>query len=445
MSISEASVDGSTQERRLVTSRSWWLLVLVVILTSVPSQASQDNDLLNLESGALVLSATTQYGGRWNAQSLLDSSNVTGWSSTKDYPYPNVFLIELPRQSSLRSFVVDNTGAEEAAFPGISARHFLLYGSTTSYEEVVDLILSGEADKGERKVFILKEPTEARWLKLVILSNWGNPSHTQLMELEAYGEPVGTVTQMKPVHGIYSTNYGLMRLEQSGSFIVGCYQADNGMLCGKTNGRVLKFRWWEDGPNVGTASLVLSSDGNSLNGLWYERSRVKGIWYGSRVTDGRRPKCEVPVLDALVKSIYEARLSASLEETVPEESQDETILEQSLDEQTDLVNLPDIYFDTDSAEIKPEYAMRLQKSLVVIQAHPSQKIIIEGHTDSTHTQEYNLELSLRRALAVSEWLIEHGVAASRLETEPYGESRPVADNSTEEGRALNRRVEMVLQ
>ncbi len=76
---------------------------------------------------------------------------------------------------------------------------------------------------------------------------------------------------------------------------------------------------------------------------------------------------------------------------------------------------------------------------------PTRKVIIEGHADSTHTEDYNLELSLRRALAVVEWLIEHGVDPKRLEAKGYGESRPVADNSTLEGRALNRRVEMVLR
>jgi len=71
--------------------------------------------------------------------------------------------------------------------------------------------------------------------------------------------------------------------------------------------------------------------------------------------------------------------------------------------------------------------------------------VIKGHTDSTHTQEYNAELSLRRALSVAEWLIEQGLDAKQLETKAYGESRPAADNKTEAGRALNRRVEILLQ
>ena len=422
--------------RPLALAWRMWSLVLIVVLASAPLQAGEDEDLLDLDSGGLVLSATTQYGGRWNAQALVDGSNLTGWSSAKGYPYPNEFLIELPGKCVLASFVVDNTGAEESNFPGISARHFSLYGSATSKYELVDLLLSGQAEKGKRKVFTIGNPTEVHWLKLVILSNWGNPSHTQLMELEGYGEILDAPPQKKPIQGIYSSNYGLMRLEQNGTYVVGCYEADNGLLSGRTNGRLLKFRWWEDGPNGGTAFMVLSTDGDHLNGLWYERGLMKGSWYGSRVTDRQGPNCEVPVLDALFKSIYGSDLSVPMEEIGREESPEE---------QGAPAILPEIYFASDSAEITPEAEKRLEKCWAVIQSHPYEKIVIKGHTDSTHSQEYNMELSLRRAQAVADWLIEQGLDANQVEIKPYGESQPVADNSTMEGRALNRRVEIFLQ
>jgi len=418
---------------------------MTVFLAATPVLADQNKDLLDLESGALALSATTQFGGRWNVQSLLSGSNTTGWSSSRGHPYPNEFVLELPRQYLLKSFVIDNTGTEESSFRGISGRHFVLYGSTTSHGEGFDLMLEGQAAQGDRKVFLLEKPTEVRWLKLEVLSNWGNPHHTQLMELEAYGEPVGAVTQQRPIQGIYATNFGLMRLEQSANLVIGCYDVDNGTLSGRTNGRVLKFRWWEDGPTAGIAFLVLSSDGNSLNGLWYTRGQVKGIWYGRRVNDERRPQCQVPALDALVTAIYDTGLSVPKEKTSSDQVQEETVLKKPLDEETGTTIFHDIYFDTDSAEIKPQFETKLQEIVAAIQEQPSQKLIIEGHTDSTYTREYNLELSLRRAQAVAGWLIEHGVDASRLDAKGYGEFRPKADNNTEEGKALNRRVEMVLK
>jgi OOP family OmpA-OmpF porin len=137
----------------------------------------------------------------------------------------------------------------------------------------------------------------------------------------------------------------------------------------------------------------------------------------------------------LFKSVYEAGLSVPMEE-VGQKGSPET--------QGSAI-LPKIYFATDSAEITPESEKRLERCWTVIQTHPYKKIVINGHTDSTHTREYNVKLSRRRALSVAEWLIEQGLDAKQLETRPHGESQPAADNATEKGRALNRRVEIFLQ
>ena len=69
-------------------------------------------------------------------------------------------------------------------------------------------------------------------------------------------------------------------------------------------------------------------------------------------------------------------------------------------------------------------------------------VVAEGHTDGIGTVPYNLKLSHRRADAVRDYLLKHGIPAPRLETEGYGKSRPVETNDTPEGRAKNRRVEL---
>ena len=73
--------------------------------------------------------------------------------------------------------------------------------------------------------------------------------------------------------------------------------------------------------------------------------------------------------------------------------------------------------------------------------NPNQTAIISGHTDSTGDANYNEKLSQRRADAVKEAIIQEGVEAERLQSKGYGETRPIADNATKEGRAQNRRVE----
>jgi outer membrane protein OmpA-like peptidoglycan-associated protein len=80
----------------------------------------------------------------------------------------------------------------------------------------------------------------------------------------------------------------------------------------------------------------------------------------------------------------------------------------------------------------------------VLQENPKLELIIEGHTDNVGGAQFNLELSRKRAEAVKRWLVDKaGISEVRLTTVGYGLSRPIADNSTEEGRAKNRRVELV--
>ncbi len=103
-----------------------------------------------------------------------------------------------------------------------------------------------------------------------------------------------------------------------------------------------------------------------------------------------------------------------------------------------------IYFDFASATLKPESAPVLKEIADALKANPSWKLTIEGHTDDVGGQDYNLDLSKRRAQAVKAALVQtYHIAASRLTTVGYGYSRPKASNDTAEGRALNRRVELV--
>ncbi|WP_068550145.1 OmpA family protein [Thermosulfidibacter takaii] len=103
-----------------------------------------------------------------------------------------------------------------------------------------------------------------------------------------------------------------------------------------------------------------------------------------------------------------------------------------------------VYFDTDSAEIKPEFVPVLEEILNVMKLNPELKLGILGYTDSVGSEEYNYKLSLRRAEAVKQWFVEHGICGCRVNTKGFGEKYPAAPNDTEEGRARNRRVEFVI-
>ena len=103
-----------------------------------------------------------------------------------------------------------------------------------------------------------------------------------------------------------------------------------------------------------------------------------------------------------------------------------------------------IHFDTDKAEIKPGSEPVLQQIATLLKNDPAMKLYVVGHTDNTGTLAHNMDLSKRRAEAVVKELVEkYGIDKSRLQAFGVGPLAPVATNSTEEGRALNRRVELL--
>jgi outer membrane protein OmpA-like peptidoglycan-associated protein len=225
------------------------------------------------------------------------------------------------------------------------------------------------------------------------------------------------LTDQAPVNGVYKTNFNLMWLQQSGTDVEGCYDWDNGTLTGSTDGRVVRFQWVEDGPQIGTAVMVLTADGSVLNGLWYEQGAYRGLWFGNRVSNAEVPACRTRIKDDSIGH--------------------------SLDTMGRAI-LYGIYFDYDSATLKPSSMNTLQQVLSALSARPEMKLVIEGHTDSQGSDNYNLDLSKRRAESVKTWLTDKGIAENRLEARGYGESRPVADNRQPDGRALNRRVEIAV-
>jgi outer membrane protein OmpA-like peptidoglycan-associated protein len=105
------------------------------------------------------------------------------------------------------------------------------------------------------------------------------------------------------------------------------------------------------------------------------------------------------------------------------------------------LRLPIVHFDFDKYNIKKIYVPDLDQHVAYLSANPSAPVTVEGHTDSIGSDQYNQKLSERRANAVRKYLVEKGIASSRIRVVGYGEQRPIADNKTKEGRAVNRRAE----
>ena len=108
------------------------------------------------------------------------------------------------------------------------------------------------------------------------------------------------------------------------------------------------------------------------------------------------------------------------------------------------VILRNVFFDTDKFDLKDESKTELKKLIALLNEQKNLKIEIGGHTDNTGNKKANQILSQNRAKAVYQYLVNNGIAAARLSYKGYGDTKPIADNKTEEGRSQNRRTEFTI-
>ena len=112
---------------------------------------------------------------------------------------------------------------------------------------------------------------------------------------------------------------------------------------------------------------------------------------------------------------------------------------------TQIAHLEGTHFAFDSAKLTPAGEAILDEAVAVMNKHQSINVRIEGHTDSVGSDAYNMKLGQRRADSVESYLVGKGISASRLSTVSFGETKPIASNDTAEGRAQNRRVDLVVE
>ena len=104
--------------------------------------------------------------------------------------------------------------------------------------------------------------------------------------------------------------------------------------------------------------------------------------------------------------------------------------------------MDDVLFDFDRSTVKPEAGAILDRLIAFMNENKDKKVNLSGHTDNVGTEAYNLKLSERRVASVKDYVVKKGVDGGRVSGQGFGESKPIADNKTREGRAKNRRVEI---
>ena len=142
---------------------------------------------------------------------------------------------------------------------------------------------------------------------------------------------------------------------------------------------------------------------------------------------------------------YMDRQQQAFERTLAEERERYNLEIERLQDGRLKLNIPsEVSFDVDSAAIKPAFVGTLDKVGDILQEYNQTTILIVGHTDDTGAEDYNMNLSQRRATSVADFLAGQGVDYQRLRTEGRGELEPRAGNDTPQGRQINRRVEMFI-
>jgi OOP family OmpA-OmpF porin len=112
---------------------------------------------------------------------------------------------------------------------------------------------------------------------------------------------------------------------------------------------------------------------------------------------------------------------------------------------TEIGELTGAHFAFDSDDLNSEGEAALGETIALLQKHGDVPVVVAGHTDSVGSDDYNLRLGQRRADTVRDYLVAQGISADRVRAESFGESKPAASNDTAEGRAENRRVEIIVE
>jgi outer membrane protein OmpA-like peptidoglycan-associated protein len=410
------------------TSARVAFLCAILFLLAKPSAWAQSGpgevNLLSWGAGALVVQASPSYAdsGNWSPEALLDELPGTGWATPAGDLSPKVFVFELADKSEITRLAFDTAQVENRGRGAKDVKVEISDRKDGAFTVIATPSLAAQAD---HQKFALKAPASGRYLKLTVLSNWGDDKYMEIMNFFAYGKPLVKHT-LPDNSGTFSSSYSGFHMQQIGSTVNGCYEYNNGLIeNGGFDGRVLRFTWTEGevagARHGGPAMLVFADDGQSFTGYWWHDGQAAGSpsgrWVGKRIskTIGSCP-------------YWKPGTGNGVEQQLKSEGR---------------ARLYGILFDTDSDHLKDESKPTLDSLVAAAKAQPAWSFGIEGHTDNVGGDAHNQSLSEKRAASVKAYLVTAGVDAKRLTTQGFGATKPVASNDTELGRSQNRRVEIV--
>jgi OmpA-OmpF porin, OOP family len=382
-----------------------------------PDSPPERIDYLTFAQGAVPLTiggAGAKLGANFESAVRITDGDSTAFTVVSGAPADAdiEFVYELPALTTFDRFAVPNvveTPSPTTTFTRVVEVHGSASGPTTGFALLASSTLATHKTRGLVTELTMAARQPVRWIKLRLV---GGINVLQPKSWLEFSEIIGNGTQETPTlatnfQGAWRTAANRVRLTQRGPVVSGCYDG-TGDLDGTVTGNILRAIGLDRSDKTRSAFILSVAPDGSLRGVRSTNGGPFRLYTVARAPAGANVDCADPAPPTLGCGAV----------------------------------IHGINFDFDSATIRPESTAVLQELFAGLKADTSAKIVIEGHTSSEGTEDYNRRLSERRANAVVADLVRRGLAVGRLSGAGIGEARPIASNNDESGRAMNRRVEI---
>lgn len=392
---------------------------VAVVLMTMPAAGETEPavDYLTLANGAVPVhvggAGATKGATLSHALQVVDGNSVGFSVANRATDETDVeFVYELPALTTFTRFAVPNV-LETPSPSQTFFRNVEVHGTTTAADSGFVLLASGTLETHARKDMVseltLHASQPVRWVKVRLVGGIQMTNPAMFLE---FSEVIGNGSQAavpmsEGFTGKWRARGIKLDLQQSGPVVSGCYDA-NGDFTGTVTGSILRATGVERTTGVKSAFVLALADDGGVRGVRSTNGAPFRLYEAAVAPAGTVAVCKDPA---------PAKLGCG-----------------------SVVH--GIEFAYDSADLRSDSEPVLAELFRGLQSESTAAIVIEGHTSSEGSTEYNQALSERRAAAVRADLLRRGLPAERLRAVGIGEARPIAPNDDESGRAINRRVEI---
>jgi OmpA-OmpF porin, OOP family len=385
--------------------------------TGADAAPSARIDYLTFAQGAVPVSiggAGARLGATFEHAVRIVDGDATGFTfvSNAAADTETEFVYQLPAPTVFDRFAVPEvleTPSPAQTFTRLVEIHGSASGPDTGYTLLASATLHTHAKRGETTEVPIVASSPVRWVKLRL---GGGINVMRPASFFEFSEIIGNGRQEAPAMvdhftGAWQGAGVSLALRQAGAAVSGCYDR-GGVLGGSVTGNILRATGVNSSDSTKAIFILSVAPNGEVRGVRSSNGGPFRLYAGPRARGSAGLRCAEPAAPAIgCGSIVHG-----------------------------------ITFDLDSAEIRAESEPVLRELFTNLGADRRASITIEGHTSSEGSDTYNLRLSERRAQAVVADLTRRGLASQRVRAVGAGESRPIASNADENGRSMNRRVEV---